>query len=506
MKRARVGKFAGISVFIALAASGCDQRSKAMNREVDSVVGEKKERVEIKEPGPSHPLRAELEPVLTKLYPLNKPPRVIEADVDITGEHNYELEPGVAAVVRFKTGMGKSDQVKAIVMGTAEADAWAHRKDARRDYADLVHRVYRGFGEDQRDLIQKQYAHLRLLQFFNSAEAQAAIDALPADLKGPVAEMQKYYVDSKQEVWNDWMGVKMYARRVVAGDQPFRSVLRSIKKELGQEEPPPMTFAESMDPQFLAWSKKVEADEELLTKLTNLRELRDRQEYLTDTHTLWVMQGSARVPKKAKKLKIDKELGFGVLREDLGGGYNELTFVFSKKLGGSKLKKAFLQSIIFAHLLHDFQMLATAGSDWAKRDANNVIDSKTAIVPDEYDPLYAKCGSGAALDTLVKHFGKKWSFLGDISGARDEEKILNAAHKCVIAGADGKIHAPPKDDDTDVEGPAPGSRLALFQMLARYEDIDISAMASEKKTEEDEVIDEQEKLLKELEAQQAAAG
>ena len=45
---------------------------------------------------------------------------------------------GVAAIIRLPQGLSDTDKVKGIVMGTAEADAWAHRPDARRDYADLV--------------------------------------------------------------------------------------------------------------------------------------------------------------------------------------------------------------------------------------------------------------------------------------------------------------------------------------------------------------------------------
>src|SRR5690606_38495291 len=102
------------------------------------------------------------------------------------------------AVVRFPHGLSKAEQVKAVVMGVAEADAWAFRKDARRDYADLIHRVKRGFSDEQAQAVMKAYAHLRLLQFFNSAEAQPAIDALPGDLKGAVQEMAEYYARSKR--------------------------------------------------------------------------------------------------------------------------------------------------------------------------------------------------------------------------------------------------------------------------------------------------------------------
>ena len=184
-----------------------------------------------------------------------------------------------------------------------------------------------------------------------------------------------------------------------------------------------------MDPQLASVAAKVKGNEKLITMLTNMKELRDRQEYLTDTHTMFLMQGSDKIPAKAKKVKIDKEQGFGVLREDLGGGHNELTFIFSKKLSGGKLKKSFLEAVVFGHLLHDFGMLATAGSDWAKRDATNTIDASTAMVPDENDPLYAKCGSTAAVDTLVAHYKSEFGVLSDLSGAKDEDKILNAAHQ-----------------------------------------------------------------------------
>ncbi len=496
----RTGLFLGISLTVALGATACDGRDAAMKRQVDQVEGDKKEREPLPEQGPSDPMREQLDPVLSKVYALNQVPRIVQSDASPEDGSGYTLEAGVAAVVNVAPGLSPAEKVKAIVRGVAEADAWAFRKNARRDYADLVHRVYRGYGKDQRDQITKLYADLRLLQFFNSDEAEAAVAALPGDLQAPVREMQTYYTTNKEKVWEDWMNVKMYARRVVADDEPFRGVLRGIKKELGKEEPPPRTWTDSMDPAFAAWAKKIEGNEELLTKITNMKELRERQEYLSDTHSLWLVQGSERIPDKAKKIKIDKATGFGVLREDLGGGHNELTFVFSKKLGGAKLKKAFLQSVIFGHLLHDFGMLATAGSDWAKRDADNVIDSRTAIVPDEFDPLYARCGSLAATDTLIKHYKGTYPILEGMSGAKDEEAILNTAHKCVIAGAAGKIHVPAKDDDKDVEGPAPGSRLALFQMLARYEriDVDLDAMAGDKETAEDKEIAEQEALLKSL--------
>lgn len=508
MNRVRVAR-AGLSLALATAVAGCDDsRKAAMRREVDGIVGEKAEKEALPDRGPPHELRGQLEPVLAKIYPLNQVPHIVEADIEIASEYNYEVEAGVAAVVRFRSGLPKNEQVKAVVMGVAEADAWAFRPNARRDYADLVHRVKRGYGDDQKESILKAYAHLRLLQFFNSADAAPAIAALPEDLKGPVQQMQQHYVANKEKVWEDWMAVKMYARRVVAGDEPFRGVLREIKKELGHEEPPPRTWAEANPPPFDKWAAELASNEKLMRVITDMRELKDREAFLNDTHQLFAIEGSPIIPKKAAKVRIDPAMGFGVLREDLGGGYNDLTFVFSKKLSGPALKKSWLRAVIYGHLLHDFQMLSAAGSDWAVRDADNRIDSTTAVVPDEYDPLYAKCGSGAAVDTLIKYYGGKYPILSDMSGAKDEDAIHSVAHKCVIAGADGKIHVPPKDDDTDVEGPAPGSYLALRQMMARFSDMDLTVakMADETPTAEDEVIDENEKLLKALEAQQKPGG
>lgn len=500
MRRVRIVGVVGVTVALS-ATFGCDSRGEAMRRQVQDET-KTVERAELPEAGPSHPIRDELEPVLSKIYKLNQVPRIVEADIDLEGEDKYQLDAGVAAVVRIPAGLSQEQRVRAVVKAVAEADAWAFRKNARRDYADLIHRVKRGYGDDQKEAILKAYADLRLLQFFNSEEAAAAINALPGELKPIVAQMQAEYVSKKEAVWEQWMAVKMYARRVVAGDEPFRSVLRQIKKELGKEEPPPRTWEDSMDAPFKGWAQQIRNNEDLLTRITNMKELREREEYLGDTHSIWAVEGSPMLPPEAKGLRPEKDLGFAVRREDLGGGYNDLTFVFSKNLKGAALKKAFLRSIIYAHLLHDFQMLATAGSDFAKRDADNVIDATTAVVPDKYDPLYAKCGSGAAVETLIAHFKGKYPILADLSGIKNPEKALEIAHKCVIEGARGEIHTPARDDDKDVEGPAPGSRLAFYQMLARFEniDVDLAAMGTDKRTAEDDVIDEAEAALKRIKA------
>ena len=501
----RMGLGSSLGLALALASVGCDGREEAMQRQVEGLQKDPKEKVELPPEVPPHPLRDELMPVLSKIYALNKPPGVVDAEIMPEGPYKYELQAGVMAVIRVPAGLSQDEKVRAIVQATAEADAWAYRKEARREYADLVARVKNGYGKEQRDKILKAYAELRMLQYFNSDTAQADVASLPAGVKAPVEAMRQYYVENKQKVWDDWMAVKMYARRVVAGDEPFRGVLREIKKELGKEEPPPIRWEDAMaSAQFKAWGAEIRKDEKLIGMLLNQREMREREAFLEDTHSLWIIEGSPEIPAKAKKLRPEKELGFGILREDLGGGYNDLTYVFSKKLDGPALRKAYLRSIIYGHLLSDFGMLATAGSDFAVRDADNVIDSTTAVVPDEYDPLYARCGSGAAIDTFINNFSEEFPILQGLPAKKDPQAILNEAHQCVIEGARGDIHVPAKGDEKDVEGPAPGSRLALYQMLARFENMeaDIAAMGQDKRTAEDDVIDEGEAILQKIKAKE----
>ena len=135
------------------------------------------------------------------------------------------------------------------------------------------------------------------------------------------------------------------------------------------------------------------------------------------------------------------------------------------------------------------------------------VDPNTSIVPDKYDPLYARCGATAALDTMLVGYGSTFKLLGGVAAkVKDSDKALGIAHKCIIEGARGDIRIPAKDDEFDTEGPAPASRLALYQMLARFEkfDVDTAALSGDKRTVEDDAIEEQEKLLKQLKAQAEA--
>jgi hypothetical protein len=457
---------------------------------------------------PAHPTREALRPLLTELYS-NKErlPDVVEADFMSEDGLPYQVTAGVLSTIRIKKGLSAEDKVKAIIRGTAEADSWAFRKNARRDYADLIQKIKYSYGDETRDKLLRVYADLKLVAFFNSPDGGKALAGLPADVKGPAEALKSEYVDQRDSFWQKWMGVKMYARRTVAGDEPFRSVLRQISKDLGQEEMPARSFADSVDAQFKPWVAEIEGDEKFLIVLTNMKELKDRVEFTGETHTIWAVEGSPLIPEKAKKVAIDKTSGYGFFREDLGGGYNDLTFVFSSKLSGADLKRAFLHSLLFRQLLTDYQMLATAGGDFAKKGDDGGVDPNTSIVPDKYDPLYARCGATAALDTMIVGYGTTFKMLAGMTAkVKDSEKALSIAHKCIIEGARGEIRIPAKDDEFDTEGPAPASRLALYQMLARFEkfDVDTAALSGDKRTAEDDAIDEQEKLLKQLKAQAEA--
>jgi hypothetical protein len=454
------------SLFVlGLCAGGCgESRYDKLKREQDYANAGEKEGDPLAEIEklPPHPTRDALAPVLEKIYGGVKIPNATETELD-NPENTYEVTAGVLAVIRLRPGLSESEKVKAIIKGTAVADGWVHQPDARRDYADHIHRVMRSFGQDQADEVLDAYGELKLLDFFNGEAADDAIAQLSGSMQSATKEMQSVYVNEKDKIWDRWMGVKMYARREVAGDQPFKTVLRDIRKDLGQAEPTPLSWEEAHDSPFKAWANAVNGNAELFAMVTNFKELREQEDFRGDTHAMWVMADSPLIPEKARKVKPDKSLGFGVYREDLGGGYQEMTFVFSKKLNDRDLKWAYLRSHIYRHIFADFATLSAAGGDF-----------KEGIVPDKYDPAYAKCGSEAAMDAMVASYKDKYPVLGGLKPSLDnEEKIMERVVKCIIAECSPEIKNPDPDDEKDVEGPAPGSRLAFFQMLARFQNIDV---------------------------------
>jgi hypothetical protein len=343
-----------------------------------------------------------------------------------------------------------------------------------------VQRVKNSFGAETRDQILKIYGDLRLLAFFSSPEAEAAIAELPADVKATVESMRSEYTSAKDEIWERWMAVKLMARREVAGDVPFRPLLKQIKEQLGKTEPPPIKFVDAHDASLSGWAKAVQDDPKLFELLTNLTDLADRQEFLDNTHTLWLIEGSDRIPAEAKRAQVDPYLGFIAHRRDLGSGYNEITFIFPKKLAGEALKRAYLRSHLYRQVFSDFQLLASSGPDF-----------EAGVVPDKYDPEYAVCASMASLDAMISAHAADIPFMNGLKPEmKDENARLKAAHDCLLERCKPDIKHPPKDDPMDVEGPAPASRMALFAMLARFDmaGVDTNAMRVEREKSK-EVLD-----------------
>src|SRR5688572_26991984 len=93
-------------LFLVLAAfPGCDSREKEMARQMDLEKGEKKA-VEVKaEEVPPYPTRGKLMPVLEKIYPLQTVPPVLESEEVTDDVNNYEVQAGVAAVVKLRVGL-----------------------------------------------------------------------------------------------------------------------------------------------------------------------------------------------------------------------------------------------------------------------------------------------------------------------------------------------------------------------------------------------------------------
>lgn len=454
------------------------------------------------------PVREALRPVLQEIYGLEYLPDVEEVAIQ-TKERNYEVTAGALAKIRILPGLSPQDKAKAIVLGTAEADAWIFRKESRSSLSRQLHKLKYSFSEEQKQHILAMYPQLKLLSFFSSEKSEQAIQTLEEPYKSVIAAMRKEYLANKMQIWEQWMGIKLYARRVVASDEPFRSVLAQLHKDLGQPEDVPRSWKDSVPAVIQAWVDEILAQEELFILLTNFKEARKRVEFAHDCQSLWFFQKDANIPEEAKNIVPDPQTGFAVMREDLGGGYNKLIFVLANHLHGDSLKRVFVHTLIYSQLLQDFHMLATAGGDFAVVLEDGSVEADTAIVPDDLDPLYAHCGSKAALDTLLHTYGPDYPFLRTLaSKQKDSQLALKAAHQCILEGARGRIKIPAKDDPFDVEGPAPASRLALMQMLARFEklEVDFKSMAGDgQETQEDQRIQAAQTRLKELRKNQAAS-
>jgi hypothetical protein len=482
---------------VALTAVACtgESREDRIRRQLgyDSAApdnSEKEERPSI----PPHPVREALAPILTKLYAADSLPDVQEAEVKDSSKDYSITNPGVLAIINLKPGLTKAAQVKAIIEGVAEADGFAVRKDADLYFPEQLNKIKFSFGEDQRDLIRSVYGDLRLLDFFASEGADALIASLDADLQGPVNELKQDYLGRKDEIWAKWMSVKMFARRVVAYDQPFKGVLRSLRKSFEMKEPEPISWTDAHDPAFAAWAKTINGDDELFKMFTNLAQLREQEEFRGDTHARWTIEGSANIPDAARKVKIDPELGFGVHRDDLGGGYQEMTFVFSKKLQGNALKEAYLRSLIYRQVFTDFATLSAAGGDF-----------EDGAIPDKHDPDYAYCASRMALDGMINDYGSDKPLLAGLTAKQtNEDKLVSNAVDCVLARIPTGIARGVEGDEA--RPPAMYTRTAFFQMLARFTKVDVNLDNMRKDVAKSQEVLDAEELLKAHDKKRREAG
>ena len=472
-----------VATMTAVACTG-ESRADRMRRQMAYNSAGPTEEVEEERPSiPAHPTRDALAPVLTKLYLADSLPDVQEAE--LSGEGDYEItNPGVLAIVNIAPGTSKAEQAKAIIKGVAAADAFAVRNRGELYFSQQLFKIKTSFGEDQRDLIQAVYAELRLLDFFASEAAAAAIAELDAELQPAVKELQAEYIGNKDEIWAKWMSVKMYARRVVAYDQPFKPVLRGLRKSFKMTEPEPITWTDAHDPVFADWAKTINGDEQLFKMLTNLAKLREQEEFRGDTHARWAIEGSKLIPEVARKVEIDDELGFGVHRQDLGGGYQEMTFVFAKNLRGAKLKEAYLRSLIYRQVFSDFATLSAAGGDF-----------EGGQVPDEHDPDYAYCASRMALDGMINDFADKKPLLSGLQATEtNEDRLVTIAVDCILERIPKGINRGVEGDDA--RPPAMYTRTAMFQMLARFTEVTVDLDNMKKDIQKSQEVLDAEALLK----------
>lgn len=249
--------------------------------------------------------------------------------------------------------------------------------------------------------------------------------------------------------------------------------------------------------QFVVWVGQICKDDKLMEMVIYFVDFCDCEVYFSDIYLIWVVEGLLDIFKKVKKICFDKDMGFGVLCEDLGGGYNDLIFVFLKKLLGVDLCKVFVCLLLYGYMFVDFQLLVTVGLDFVKWIFDNIIDFMIVIVFDKYDLFYVCCGLGVVIDIFINYYGDDFEIFVGLFLQFNLEKIFEIVYQCVIEGVCGDIYVFVKDDDKDVEGFVFGSWFVFYQMFVCFEnmDVDFVVMGQDKCIVEDDVIDEGEVIF-----------
>lgn len=442
---------------------------------------------------PAHPTRDALAPVLEKLYSAEGLPDVAVEEISVEGQNYVVKNPGALAYIAIRPNLGMAEEIEAILRGAAAVDAYVVRPDAERYFPEQLGKIAQSISEQERDKVVEVFAELRLLDYLASEAAAGDIGKLEGEAQSAVKAMQTRMVEGQADSWAKWMDVKLRSREVVAYDEPFKPLLRSLRKRFGMKEPEPITWEAAHDAPFKSWASSIEKDDELFKMLTNLSELREQVEFRGDTHARWAIEGSSLIPADAGTIEIDEELGFGVHREDLGGGEQDMTFVFPKRSQGAALKQAYLRSLIYRQVFRDFATLSAAGGDF-----------EGGTVPDERDPDYAYCASRMALDGMLLDYGDKPLLTGLSASAGSEDEALRLAVECILERIPEGINRGVEGDDA--RPPAPFTRQALFAMMARFTKVDVNLEGMKADIDKSQEVQDAEAFLKDYDKKRREGG
>lgn len=326
---------------------------------------------------------------------------------------------------------------------------------------ELLHRIKRQSGTKALETLREAYASLRVLTTLSDAKT----DALPEAIRPHIVGAQKRWTARRDDVWNAWLGVPSHALALASSDPRVAPVLMRGQALMGIHTPS-TTFADALDPELRALGTSIATDEPLFRLLTNKRTPRQRKRFLAAPRARWTIAApGGRTP--------HPDTHFSTTIEYVGDGIPYVTFVFDSALSEEQLRRTLIRALIFQSLLSD-SMLFTAGIDFAEVGPDGHVIELDEQVPKKHRAAYAACGSAGALDTLLLRKQSPSPMLHGLAPVTTtEDAVLEQAHRCVLAAVQADIApAPP---ESLVRGPA--TRLALFQMLARFEEpIDLDTL------------------------------
>jgi hypothetical protein len=431
-----------------------ESRQEKLAREASYANAGKKDDVSAPTPEiPADPTREALRPLLTEIYG-NKErlPDVVAADLSNEDGLPYQVTAGVLSVVRVKKGLSNEDKVKAIILGTAEADSWTFRKNARRDYADLIQKIKYSYGDDTKEKLLRIYADLKLVAFFNSPESAKA------DVDGPAGRASRppsrrcgpSTSSSKRQVLAEWMARQALRashgrrRRAVP-----RGAAPASRSELGQGGAARASASggRHRPRQFKEWVAEIASRREAhLIVLTSMKDAQGpRGEFLGETHTIWAIQGSNRDPGEGQERSSDRQ-GQRLRRASArtSAAATTTSRSCSARSSAARRAQAGLPALdaCYSQLLTDYQMLVDRGrrlrgqARCRRRDRPHHRDRPRQVRP-ALRPLRRDRGPRHHAHRLLQQ---------GLQAARrawprtcNPDAALGIAHKCIIEGARGDV-------------------------------------------------------------------